>query len=66
MFLTSSEPQPENLSAEELKKESSELSELSRQHAKALEDDVFSGLTMESSDPAITGRVLSAKAVLNC
>jgi hypothetical protein len=42
-----SEPQPENLSAEELQKLSSELSELSRQHAKALEDDVFMGLTKE-------------------
>jgi hypothetical protein len=42
-----SEPQPKNLSAEELKKLSSELSELSRQHAKALEDDVFLGLTKE-------------------
>jgi len=47
VFLMPSEPQPENLSAEELQKLSSELSELSRQHAKALEDDVFMGLTKE-------------------
>jgi hypothetical protein len=43
----SSEPQPKNPSAEELKKLSSELSELSRQHAKALEDVAFLGLTKE-------------------
>lgn len=42
-----SKPQPENLSAEELKKLSSELSELSRQHATALEDGPFLGLTKE-------------------
>jgi hypothetical protein len=42
-----SEPQPKNPSAEELKKLSTELSELSRQYAKALEDDVFFGLTKE-------------------
>ena len=41
------EPQVKSLSAEELKKLSSELSELSRQHAKALGDDVFLGLTKE-------------------
>jgi hypothetical protein len=41
------EPQPKNLPAEELQKLSSELSELSRQHAKALEDDIFLGLTKE-------------------
>ena len=43
-FPLSSEPQPKNPSAEELQKLSSELSGLSRQHAKALEDDVFLGL----------------------
>ena len=43
----SSEPQPKNPSAGELKKLSSELSELSRQHAKAFEDEVFFGLTKE-------------------
>jgi hypothetical protein len=42
-----SKPQPQKLSAEELQKLSSELSELSRKHAKALEDDVFLGLTKE-------------------
>ena len=42
-----SEPQPKNLPGEELQKLSSELSELSRQHAKANEDDVFLGLTKE-------------------
>jgi hypothetical protein len=39
-----SQPPPKNLSAEELQKL---YSELSRQHAKALEDDVFLGLTKE-------------------
>ena len=43
----SSEPQPKNPSAGELKKLSSELSELSRQHAKAYEDDIFLGLSKE-------------------
>ena len=42
-----SKPQPQKLSAEELQKLSSELSELSRQHAKAFEDEVFFGLTKE-------------------
>jgi hypothetical protein len=42
-----SEPQPKNPSTEELKKLSSELSELSRQHANALEDILFLGLTKE-------------------
>ena len=41
------ESQPKNLPAEELQKLSSELSELSRQHAKAYEDDIFLGLSKE-------------------
>jgi hypothetical protein len=41
------EPQRKNLPAEELQKLSSELSELSRQHSKAFEDDIFLGVTKE-------------------
>jgi hypothetical protein len=47
VFLMPLELQPKNLPAEELQKLSSELSELSRQHAKAYEDDIFLGLTKE-------------------
>ncbi len=43
----SSESRSKNPSAEELKKLSSELSELSKQHAKALEDRIYLGLTEE-------------------
>jgi hypothetical protein len=43
----SSQPQPKNLSAEELQKLATELSELSRQHAKAFEDFIFLGFTKE-------------------
>lgn len=41
VFLMPSEPQPKNLSAEELQKLSSELSELSQQHADAFGDSVL-------------------------
>lgn len=39
--------QLKTLSAEELKELSSELAELSRQHAKSIEDVLFLGLTKE-------------------